>query len=126
MWQELHGEPEFRFQTTDPKIHKRMHRSSYFKLVLIGMNVDLWVYKASFYSPKEAVDLLFSQNTVSFFEKKAVDKIFPFIYQSFTETGLYGYKTEPFRDYLVAYKGDVDITKHLFPNNSTLSLTLHL
>ena len=38
MWQELHGEPEFRFQTTDPKIHKRMHRSSYFKLVLIGMN----------------------------------------------------------------------------------------
>ena len=54
MWQELHGEPEFRFQTTDPKLHKRMHRSRYFKLVVIGMNIDLWVYQASFYSPKEA------------------------------------------------------------------------
>jgi hypothetical protein len=54
MWQELHGEQEFRFQTTDPKLHKRMHRSRYFKLVVIGMNIDLWVYQASFYSPKEA------------------------------------------------------------------------
>ena len=54
MWQELHGEPEFRFQTTDPKLHKRMHRSRYFKLVVIGMSIDLWVYQASFYSPKEA------------------------------------------------------------------------
>jgi len=54
MWQELHGEQEFRFQTTDPRLHTRMKRSPYFILVLIGMNDDLWVYRASFYSPKEA------------------------------------------------------------------------
>ena len=49
MWQELHGEPEFRFQTTDPKIHKRMHRSSYFKLVLIGMNYIIPIDTVTFY-----------------------------------------------------------------------------
>ena len=49
MWQELHGEPEFRFQTTDPKIHKRMHRSSYFKLVLIGMNYIIPIDTITFY-----------------------------------------------------------------------------
>ena len=79
MWQELHGEPEFRFQTTDPKIHKRMHRSSYFKLVLIGMNVDLWVYKASFYSPKEA--------------RRSLERMSGSIYTKTDDTGVFCVKT---------------------------------
>ena len=49
MWQQLHGEQEFRFQTTDPKIHKLMHRSSYFKLVLIGMNYIIPIDTITFY-----------------------------------------------------------------------------
>ncbi len=49
MWQQLHREQEFRFQTTDPKIHKRMHRSSYFKLVLIGMNYIIPIDTTTFY-----------------------------------------------------------------------------
>jgi hypothetical protein len=49
MWQELHGEPEFRFQTMDPKLHKRMHRNSYFKLVLIGMSYILPIDTTTIY-----------------------------------------------------------------------------
>ena len=55
MWQEAYGDPVFRIQTNDPAIHKRMRQRKDFTLVLWGLNTRLWVYKAQFYSRKEAI-----------------------------------------------------------------------
>ena len=54
MWQEVYGDPVFRFQTNDPAINKRMRQRADFSLVLWGLNTNLWVYQAQFYSPREA------------------------------------------------------------------------
>ena len=54
MWQEVYGDPVFRFQTNDHAINKRMRLRADFSLVLWGLNTNLWVYQAQFYSPREA------------------------------------------------------------------------
>ena len=54
LWQELYGDPVFRFQSNDPVVNKRMRQRIDFSLVLYGLNTNLRVYKAQFYSPKEA------------------------------------------------------------------------
>jgi len=54
MWQEVYGEPTFRFQSNDPKVKKRMRQRKDFTLVAWGLNTLLSVYQARFYSPKEA------------------------------------------------------------------------
>ena len=54
MWQELFGEPLFRFQTSDPAVNKRMRQRNDFTLVSEALNAALWVYRARFYSPREA------------------------------------------------------------------------
>ena len=56
MWQEVYGEPIFRFQTNDPGINKRMRQRADFTLVLSSLNDNLRVYKAQFYSRKEAIE----------------------------------------------------------------------
>ena len=56
MWQEVYGDPVFRFQTDDPAINKRMRQRKDFTLVLWGLNKKLWVFKAQFYSRKEAIE----------------------------------------------------------------------
>lgn len=98
-----------------------------FELCVFEFEFAFWQWIAdckflpdTFYSPKEAVDLLFTHNTVGFFEEKAVTNIFPFVYQSYTQTGLYGYNTLPFREYLVAYKGDVDNYETFIPKKFDL------
>ena len=54
MWQEVYGEPIFRFQTNDSGINRRMRQRADFTLVLLGLNDNLWVYQAQFYSPQKA------------------------------------------------------------------------
>ncbi|MFH2141905.1 MAG: S28 family serine protease [Bacteroidota bacterium] len=71
-------------------------------------------------SANEAVDLLFRYDACGFFENKMVNELFPFFYQSYTETGMYGYKTEPFKDYLVAYKNDVNNMETFIPRSFNL------
>ncbi|GAB4277967.1 MAG: S28 family serine protease [Marinilabiliales bacterium] len=71
--------------------------------------------------PEDAVNLLFSYDVVSFFEKSSINETFPFFYQAYTEMGLYGYKTEKFKKYLVAYKSDVDNYETFIPKRFHLS-----
>jgi hypothetical protein len=68
----------------------------------------------------EAVDLLFRFQACGFFENAMVTEQFPFFYQSFTETGMYGYRTEPFKEYLVAYKNDVNNRETFIPRSYNL------
>ena len=54
MWQEQYGSPEFRFQTDDPKIAKRMRQRKKFVLSGYGINIRLWIYTSPFYKPQDA------------------------------------------------------------------------
>jgi hypothetical protein len=71
MWQEMYGEPEYRFQTDDPAVHRRMQKRKSFKLAVWGINKKLWVHRARFYSPQKARQTL-QRITRSKIEKSTV------------------------------------------------------
>ena len=75
MWQEVYGEPIFRFQTNDPGINKRMRQRADFTLVLFSFNDNLRVYKAQFYSPQKARQTL-SRITRQEIRKDPVNDLF--------------------------------------------------
>ena len=75
MWQEVYGDPIFRFQTNDPAINRRMRQRADFTLALWGLNENLWVYKAQFYSPQKARQSL-SRITRQEIKKDPVDDLF--------------------------------------------------
>tara|TARA_Y100000034_G_scaffold70594_1_gene85179 strand:+ start:40 stop:366 length:327 start_codon:yes stop_codon:yes gene_type:complete len=84
MWQEQRGEPYFRFQTNDPKIHGKMRRRKDFSLAGVGINAPIWIYTASFYSPQKARQTL-TRLTGSTIEKNAAEsefwaKTYPIVY----------------------------------------------
>ena len=57
MWKQcpfIKGDKVYCFQTKDRKINKRMRQRSDFKLSLHGINENIWVYKTTRYSLKEA------------------------------------------------------------------------
>lgn len=54
MWQELYGEPYFRFQTDEPKVAKKMRQRKNFVRVGYGINTQLWIYRTTFYKPQDA------------------------------------------------------------------------
>jgi len=53
-WQEMYGEPEWRFQTDQPDIKKKLSNRKGFHLVAEGANCRLWVYRKSYLKPKSA------------------------------------------------------------------------
>tara|TARA_Y100000996_G_C22264343_1_gene537266 strand:+ start:235 stop:534 length:300 start_codon:yes stop_codon:yes gene_type:complete len=61
MWREapeIVGDKIYRFQTTDPIIHKRLRRRKDFKLSIVGINKPIWIYKTRKHSLKEAKNTL--------------------------------------------------------------------
>ena len=56
MWQLIHGEPYYRFQTDDPAIRRKMLRRSDFVVAGWGENIDgYWVFQTRKYSPQDAL-----------------------------------------------------------------------
>ena len=59
MWQLIHGEPYYRFQTDDPAIRRKMLRRSDFIEAGWGENIDgYWVFQTRKYSPQDALRTL--------------------------------------------------------------------
>ena len=59
MWQLIHGEPYYRFQTDDPAIRRKMLRRSDFVEAGWGENIDgYWVFQTRKYSPQDALRTL--------------------------------------------------------------------
>ncbi len=54
IWQELKGNPEWRFQTDRYDIYRKLKRRKGFRLVAYGCNGDLWVFVKSYKQPKNA------------------------------------------------------------------------
>ena len=54
IWQELRGKPEWRFQTDQYEIYRKLKRRKRFRLVAYGCNGDLWVFVKSYKHPKNA------------------------------------------------------------------------
>tara|TARA_Y100000310_G_scaffold54092_1_gene49631 strand:- start:232 stop:546 length:315 start_codon:yes stop_codon:yes gene_type:complete len=83
MWREAKHFPEFRFQTNDSKIAKRMRRSPNFEFCGIGINAPIWIYRQPFYSVREAKTSL-GRLTGQLVEKDGLDSTF------FSESGVGG------------------------------------
>ena len=58
IWQEENSGRNFRIQTDDVEIHRKMVESKDFKLVGEGMNVPLWIYRAEFPSLESARQMI--------------------------------------------------------------------
>lgn len=58
MWQLLHGEKYFWFQTNNKEAANRMKRRNKFRLVSYGVNCDYWVFEAIFTRPDIARNAL--------------------------------------------------------------------
>ena len=57
MWREapeITGDKIYRFQTSDPRINRKMRRRKDFELSLFGINDKVWVYRTRKYSLKDA------------------------------------------------------------------------
>ncbi len=54
IWQELRGNPEWRFQTDRYEIYRKLKRRKGFRLISYGYNCDLWVFVKSYKQPKNA------------------------------------------------------------------------
>ena len=54
MWQQVYGDPTFRFRTNDPVVNKRLRQRKDFELAVKALNERMWVYVSSFYSPQKA------------------------------------------------------------------------
>ncbi len=119
--------PAFKDKVNRYKYHFTHNLDTIFELGVFEFEFAFWQWIAdcdflpdTFHSPKEAVDVVFSGDVIGFFEKKSIDGIFPFLYQSYTETGLYGYRTGMFKDYLKAYKSNVDNYETFIPKKFNL------
>mgnify|MGYP004456166487 CR=1 FL=1 len=76
MWQLVHGEPWYRFQTDDPAIRRKMLRRSGFRESGWGENVDgYWVFQARISTPQSALRTL-RRITGSKPEKDASEEVF--------------------------------------------------
>lgn len=51
IWQELPRKKQYRIQTNDPAVARKLRRRDSCKLVLSGINKNLWVYVTSFKFP---------------------------------------------------------------------------
>ena len=51
IWQELPRHKEYRIQTNDPAIARKLRRRKRCKLVLHGMNKNIWVYLTTYKYP---------------------------------------------------------------------------
>ena len=59
MWQLIHGELYYRFQTDDPAIRRKMLRRSDFVEAGWGENIDgYWVFQTRKYTPQDALRTL--------------------------------------------------------------------
>lgn len=74
MWQLLHGEKYFWFQTNNKEAANKMKRRNKFKLISSGVNCEHWVFEAIFTRPDIARNALktLAGNVVKFDEKDGV------------------------------------------------------
>jgi len=54
MWKELEGYPDWRVQTEDSAIARKLRRHSKWKICGFAMNAPLWVYRRPFNTSQEA------------------------------------------------------------------------
>jgi len=69
IWEMGRGTRLFRFQTTDPKIARKLNRTKGWLSVIKYCNKPLWIFQKRFYKPQDARKKLKSLTGVSKLEK---------------------------------------------------------
>ncbi len=54
MWQEIKGEPYYRFQTDEPKIAAKLKRRKHFEQCSWGLNCPHWIFVSRYTRPSKA------------------------------------------------------------------------
>lgn len=54
MWQEVRGEPYYRFQTDESEIASKMRRRKTFKQCSWGLNCPHWIFVTTYSTPQKA------------------------------------------------------------------------
>ncbi|HBS86198.1 MAG: hypothetical protein A2W91_09495 [Bacteroidetes bacterium GWF2_38_335] len=66
-------------------------------------------------SLEDKINYVFMTDAPGFFTKTTAKDLFPFFWQAYTEVGMYGYRVEPFKDYLREYKSEVCNSETFIP-----------
>jgi hypothetical protein len=75
LWQELRGKPEFRIQTKDSRIARKLKRRQQFSLAVEGINTILWVFRGKYSTPQKARQSL-SRLTNAPVKWDSIDEVF--------------------------------------------------
>lgn len=54
IWQEMNRYPDYRIQTNDPYVARKLNKRTTAKLAGLGINVPLWIFRVQYGSPKLA------------------------------------------------------------------------
>ena len=54
IWQEMNRYPDYRIQTNDPYVARKLKKRTTARLVGLGINVSLWIFRVQYESPKLA------------------------------------------------------------------------